>query len=80
MGSPFYLQGRTSSRCCRMSVSCQTAEVRALIVAQLLQDACQTGAPGLGRPAHRIFYLPACDCMAFSICSLTASRLKLAPF
>src|SRR5438105_3210466 len=27
---------------------------------------------------HR--HLPACDCMAFSICSLTASRLKLAPF
>src|SRR5262245_2580002 len=25
-------------------------------------------------------YFPACDWMAFSICSLTASRLKLAPF
>src|SRR6516165_130272 len=52
-----------------------TAEVRALDVAQ-----SQTGVPGLGAPARHVFYLPACDCMAFSICSLTASRLKLAPF
>src|SRR6478752_327349 len=31
-----------------------TAEVRALVVARLLHDACQTGAPGLGRPSPHI--------------------------
>ncbi len=30
--------------------------------------------------SNQYLYFPACDCMAFSICSLTASRLKLAPF
>jgi len=49
-----------------------TAEMRALVAI------CYTDALDLGR--HRAFYLPACDCIAFSICSLTVSRLKLAPF
>ena len=62
---------------CRFRANSGSASLdRRPVVTRCLSD----GRPGLGALIHRAFYLPVCDCMAFSICSLTASRLKLAPF
>ena len=55
------------------------------LVANSLRDVSLTGAPSPGAPVMKINQSPwpaylACAAIAFSICALTASRLKLAPF